>query len=73
MSKNNYQSRYIAYAKHHGKTPEEMDQSEKNNVNFIAWINDKWRKYDRLHPEFYGVHNTIAHMQFDDMLNRGMI
>lgn len=40
---------------------------------FIIWINQKWRTYDRLPPELYGIHNEIAHIQFDDMLNRGVI
>jgi len=70
---NAFQSRYIAYAKHHGKTPEQMEATGENNHPFIAWITEKWRKYDRLHPEHYGVHNDEAHAQFDDMLNRGMI
>lgn len=68
-----YQSRYIAYAKAHGKTPEEMDKGEKNNIAFIEWITGKWHKYDMLHPELYGVHNGEAHVQFDDVLNREVI
>jgi len=69
-----YQSRYIAYAKHHGKTPEEMETIDKNNVNFIAWINQKWINYDRQHPELKGLPRPEwMHTQFDDMLNRGAI
>ena len=66
--------RYVAYAKAHGKTPEEMQAGQKNNVDFMIWINEKWKKYDKLHPELYGHHDyDWVHVQFDDMLSRGMI
>lgn len=69
-----FQPRYIAYAKAHGKTPEEMLEQEKNNTNFIEWINKKWRTYDRLHPELYGQHDRAwVQIQFDDLLNREVI
>ena len=69
-----YQSRYIAYARAHGKTPEQMSAEEKDNSNFIFWINEKWRQFDRLHPELYGRHDQDwVHIQFDDMLNRGAL
>lgn len=32
-----YQPRYIAYAKAHGKTPEEMLASDGSMVNFLCW------------------------------------
>jgi len=79
MSTNEYNPRYLAYCNHHNKTPDQMMEYDKERAPggcmgpFIIWINQKWRTYDRLPPELYGIHNEIAHIQFDDMLNRGVI
>ena len=66
--------RYVAYAKVHGKTPEEMAVQEKNNHSrFIAWIGEKWRNFDNLYPEFQGCHADEAQSTFDQLLAKGGI
>ncbi len=74
MAEKEWNPRYVAYAKAHNMTPEEMQASGKSNAEFIAWINEKWRKWDHIHPELYGKHDyDWVHTQFDDMLSRGAI
>jgi hypothetical protein len=80
MSTNEYNPRYLAYCNHHGKTPDQMMEFDKQRSPggcmgpFILWIDQKWRKYDSLHPELKGLPRSAnTHIQFDDMLNRGMI
>jgi hypothetical protein len=80
MSTNEYNPRYLAYCKHHNKTPDQMLEYDKQRSPggcmgpFIIWISQKWQNYDRMHPELKGLSRSEwMHEQFDDMLNRGMI
>jgi len=74
MVEKEWNPRYVAYAKAQGKTPEEMQKDQDNYAGFISWINEKWRKWDHIHPELYGKHEyDWVQTQFDNMLDRGMI
>ena len=60
--------RYVAYAKAHGKTPEEMLALEigENHkfVNFIIWIHGKWAAFDKRHPDLK-IRTERVHDIFD--------
>lgn len=50
-------SRYVAYARAHGKTPEAMAQADKaawpggSMTGFILWIAKQRRQFAALHPD----------------------
>jgi hypothetical protein len=61
-----YQKRYITYAKAHGKTPEEMDASDREEwpggcmTGFILWISEKHREFYKVSPSNFLDRNHIA-------------
>ena len=60
-----YQKRYIAYAKYHGKTPQEIYEHDKEQfpggrmTGFIIWINKMRLNFIKTHPEF-SLHGCIT-------------
>lgn len=69
-----YNSRYVAYAKAHGKTPEEMMESERGMCGYIIWINQQLcRCRDTGHPDILTPNCTIInHEAFDRWLNESI-
>lgn len=71
-----FQPRYVAYAKMHGKTPEDMlilDQKRGGiGAWFSPWIRNRWAEFDRLTNRRYrigGGHTEDGHAAFDRWLD----
>lgn len=68
-----YQPRYVAYAKAHGKTPDEMmehdnwHQSGGCMLSYIFWITAHWREWDAL-TKHVGPHSDADCAKFDEWL-----
>lgn len=70
-----FQRRYVAYAKAHGRTPEEQKATERSNVGFMLWISLQ----HQLYCEEHGIRRDSAeHMAayrgtaFDSWLQEGV-
>lgn len=70
-----YQRRYVAYAKAHGTTPEEIERIDRETggavVHFSPWIRRKWAEFDRLTGKRYRIgdgHTCEGHAAFDAWL-----
>lgn len=71
-----YQSRYVAYARAHGRAPSEMlahDRAEFPGgamAGYVIWIGRKWREWFALNggrPADYYAHDE-DHKRFDEWL-----
>lgn len=67
--------RYVAYAKEHGKTPEEMLAHDEvawpggKMCGFMIWINDRWTEFCLLNPDVKRKFLTEQdHKDFDKWL-----
>lgn len=60
--------RYVAYAKAHGKTPEEMQAGEKSMVGFILWIGGQVVEFRKAHPDAFVGSAIRDHAAFDRFL-----
>lgn len=60
--------RYVAYAKAHGKTPEEMQAGEKSMVGFILWIGGQVVEFRKAHPDAFVGSAIQDHAAFDRFL-----
>jgi len=58
--------RYVLYAKAHGKTPQEMMDSEKDMVNYMCWINDQWCLCRDLNPDVEVHNGSYSNHEFFD-------
>lgn len=70
-----YQSRYVAYAAAHARTPEAMLTYDAERypggrmTGFIVWISDHWQRWDKLHQRGRDpVRTTEEHTAFDAWL-----
>ena len=73
-----FQSRYVAYAKAHGKSPEAMIELDRSRGGigawFSPWIEEMWSKFDQLTSRRYrigGGHTDEGQERFDKWLNSG--
>lgn len=71
-----YQSRYIAYARAHGRTPEAQDAHDDEAwpggcmTGFILWIGDRWAEWKTaVNWPKAGVIGDQQHREFDEWLN----
>lgn len=74
-----YQTRYIAYAKHHGRSPDDQMAADELRfkggcmAGFIAWISQMWAKWWTEAGRDAGLSRTIhgpaEHAHFDRWLN----
>ena len=60
--------RYVAYAKAHDKTPEEMQASERGMVGFILWIGGQMVEFRKAQPKAFAGYWIINHTAFDEFL-----
>ena len=62
-----YQPRFIAYAMSLGKSPEDVERSF-DNRDYIAWINPRWREWEKetQHPGY--IHSEEDHLNFNNWL-----
>lgn len=58
MTSNDWNPRFVAFAKSKGTTPEEITKGRGTNVEFMCWISAKRREFKQAHPEAF-LHDTI--------------
>ena len=70
-----YQPRYAAYARAHGKTPEQMAGHDEEQwpggcmCGFILWIGDRWREWRKLKGYSHNwILSEADHVEFDAWL-----
>lgn len=63
--------RYIAYAKAHGKSPDEMLASQKSMAGFIIWIGEQVVDFREAHPEAFVGSAIRDHEAFNSFLGVG--
>ncbi len=64
-----YQKRYIAYAKAHGKTPDEMlDHDNHHMVNYMLWLGNGVVEYRQENPDAFTGSRLVDHDGFDRYL-----
>ena|SRR3990167_9693146 len=72
QERHGWQPRYLAYARAHGLSPEEMLAQDREAwpgglmAGYITWINDEWADFDRDNGR--PVHNPEYHARFDGWL-----
>ncbi len=67
-----FQPRYIAYSKAHGRTPDEMLKADNDMMHeFMIWIDRQWTKWET--ETGYGPlpKSEQAHQDFDRWLTKG--
>lgn len=64
-----YNKRYVAYAKVHGKTPEEMLADEPSMVNFMLWIRRWCVEYQKANPEGFAGYLLVDQKGFTEYLS----
>lgn len=62
----NYQPRFVAYAKHLGKRPE--DVAPGFGADFMCWISAKWGEWAKATGRSRHVHTQSDHDDFDAFL-----
>ena len=73
MSGREYQSRYVAYAAAHGRSPGDMLVFDRERwpggamAGFILWITARWREWDA-NTGHRGSHGPAEHKAFDAWL-----
>ena len=60
--------RYVAYSRVNGKTPEEMQASERGMVGFMLWIGGQMVEFRKAHPEAFVGSAIQDHAAFDKFL-----
>lgn len=53
MTSDYFQPRYVAYARAHGRQPDEQlaaDRAEGHMLGYIFWIDEQWRAFWRQYP-----------------------
>lgn len=72
MEQRQWNPRYVAYAKAHGRTPEEMRAHDEEAwpggrmAGFILWMNEQWERWRREHQR--GTYDPLSdedHADFD--------
>ena len=61
-----WNSRYVLYSKTHGKTPQQMEDSESSMCGYICWITEQWRLCRDLNPDVEVMHGSYSNHAFFD-------
>lgn len=48
-----YNARYTAYARSHGRTPDEQEQYEPNAMPYVSWVRRHKEAFRIAHPEAF--------------------
>lgn len=70
-----YNSRYVAYARAHGRTPDEMLEADRNSwpggimAGYVIWIGKQWTEWSAQNPGHTGSMTPEDHEAFDRWLS----